>query len=216
MKNGKIISLALSNALILFIAGSIFASCQKRSFQKVGALTKLSAKNDRFVASDHKSLPRFSHFQDPKQIIVYCENTSKRVKICYKDQLTEIINDFNHEHKGLSLDQQEEISSATDYSNVRPVFDNLVNMIKRDSQMKIDLLVQSRREFCKENSKHDLEKCLTQYIEKDTFTVLNSFHGSKKFNGHEYIYFRKQFQELLSVNLKKAKNMIEQSRKTTL
>jgi hypothetical protein len=216
MKTNKNISVALSNAIVLFMAGSLLAGCQKRSFQKIGALTKLSESKGRFIASAKSSIPVFTKFQDPKQIIVYCENTSKRVKICYKDQLTEVLNEFKSEHRSLSLDQQEEISSATDYSNIRPVFDNIVNQVKRDTKNKVDSLVKSRKNFCKENSKHDLTKCLTQYIEKDTFTILNSFHGNKKLNGHEYIYFKKQFKALLNQNLMQAKDSIEQDRNFTL
>ena len=72
----------------------------------------------------------------------------------------------------------------------------------------------SRSEFCEKHSKYDLNKCLTQYIEKDTFTILNQFHAQNKLNGHEYIYFKDQFRKDLESKLQMASEKINLKRKT--
>ena len=46
-------------------------------------------------------------------------------------------------------------------------------------------------------------------LEKDTFTVLNQFHGKHKMNGHEYLFLKKEINKQLKKKLLKAKAFIK-------
>ena len=214
MKLNRIISFTIGNSLFLFIFGALLASCQKKAFQPHGALTKLKNSTGRSIASLHNTVPHFSSYQDPKQIILFCENTTKKVKVCYDKYITETLTEFKKNHPKLRNEQLDNLRETTDFQVVKQNFNEIVAIVMKKNQKNIQSLVNSRSEFCEKHSKYDLNKCLTQYIEKDTFTILNQFHAHNKLNGHEYIYFKDQFRKDLESKLQMASEKINLKRKT--
>ncbi len=213
MKLNKIISFTIGNSLFLFIFGALLASCQKKAYQSHGALTKITTGQSRSIASLHNTVPHFSTYQDPKQIMVYCENTTKKVKVCYDKHITESLTKFKKNHPKLRNDQLDNLRETTNYQVIKQSFKEIVSFIMKSNKKNIQSLVNSRSEFCEKHSKYDLNKCLTQYLEKDTFTILNQFHAKNKLNGHEYIYFKDIFRTELESKFHNASEKINLKRK---
>ncbi len=62
----------------------------------------------------------------------------------------------------------------------------------------LNKLVEKRVSFCKSNASFYMERCLKQYLKKETFEALNSYQSrTSLMNGHEYLYLKKQIEREL-------------------
>lgn len=214
MKYNKIVPFTLFNSFVLLIFASFLASCQKNHFSQTGLLTKWET-NSRSIASVRpKELKKFESFQDPKQIVIFCELNSSKVKSCYKDQFNKVLSKYSKKYPQTKSSSITLIKDSLSYENVRGSFEQIIKQINNKTNKRLSELVMARKVFCEKNSEYYLEKCLTQYIEKDTFSVLNQFHGKNKMNGHEYLYMKTIIKKQINKKLLEAKSKIESKTST--
>ena len=189
MKTEKIVSITMINAFALMIFGSFLSGCQKRTISKTGFYTSLK-NQDRAPASNNK----FNEYQDPKQVYIYCSLNELNPKNCFN----------------LFIDQK--LSQIKDNKVEKPDFEKTKFEVESLNKKILSMILpqikkytKNREQFCEQNSKVYLNRCLHQYVNKESTEVLNSFQNKQSpFNGHEYLYIQKQIEEkmkeLLSVS----------------
>ncbi len=222
MKLDKILTLTITNSLILLIGAVIMGSCQKNEVEKTGLISNWNQEAGRSIASVSDSTPeqalsgqqqrKFEQYQDPKQILVYCKLNSNRPKSCYNNELNKILLSFSKNKDISSTFNLEKIKAHYQFEIVEQQFGQILASINSSLEGDIKKLVENRETFCLKNSSKFVNKCLTQYLNSDTFTVLNSFHSKmkRKMNGHEYLFFKNHIKEQLQAHLKEAQLSIEQ------
>ncbi|MFT6631154.1 MAG: hypothetical protein ACJAS4_001101 [Bacteriovoracaceae bacterium] len=214
MKINKIVTITLFNSFVLLVFASLLASCQKNNFAGHGLLSKWETASRSIASIDPQEIEKFKNFQDTKQIMIFCELNSAKVKSCYKDQFAKLLNRYSKKYPRTKSSSLTLITNKFSYENVKEEFEIILSQIYEKTNPKLDKLVSARKNFCEKNSEYYLEKCLTQYIEKDTFSVLNQFHGQNKMNGHEYLYLKNIIKSKINKKLIKAKITIEKSKST--
>jgi hypothetical protein len=212
MKLNKIVSITLFNSFILLVFASLLASCQKNHFASHGLLSKWETASRSIASVSPQEIAQFKNFQDTKQIIIFCEVNSVKVKSCYNDQFSKVLARYTKKYPRTKSSALSLIKNKFSFENVKNDFQHILKKVAEKTDPQLNKLVEARKKFCEKNSEFYLKKCLTQYMEKDTFTVLNQFHGKNKMNGHEYLYFKKAIKLKINNKLIEAKRTIETSK----
>jgi|TARA_Y100000768_G_C23886967_1_gene638113 hypothetical protein len=189
-------------------------SCEKNEFAAQGLFTNWKApqKISRSIASvkpTDKEVVHIIQYQDPKQILIYCKLNTTKVKACYNIHANQVLNKYKKDYGPFKSVELEHLKQQFSYQDVDQKLQAILKDVEMKTSKKVKKLVTARKNFCQKNSKYFLEKCLTQYLEKDTFTVLNQFHGKHKMNGHEYLFLKKEINKQLKKKLLKAKAFIK-------
>lgn len=203
MKYNKVLSITLTNGLLLLAFASILASCQKKSIHKNGLFSQFEVTDQsRGIASisrnelNSKIAHNFVKFQDPKQITIYCSLNSINVKQCYKRKLNKTLKSFIQTSGAMTKAEFDSLKNTFDFNKTNTHVQKIKQRIKFQLSPKILALVNKRKSFCENNSKINFKRCLNQYVERDTFAVLNAFQMKQaKMNGHEYLYLKKIIQK---------------------
>lgn len=213
MKFQKFISISIINALVLLVTAVTIASCQKKNIHQSGYFTDYQLPmSGRIPASIAPTIKNgFSNKQDSKQIYIYCYQNSLKVQQCYEHHFNQMLNDFVINNSDINSQTINLLREENKFEIVK----QQVELIKQDiiSNMKInfDKLVASRYEFCKINAKKNPDRCMTQYLTRDSLALLNSYQfKNKPMNGHEYIYLKNIIQENLKTELTLSAQKIEQ------
>jgi hypothetical protein len=212
MKYNKLISITLFNSFTLFIFATIAASCEKTTIHSKGMITHNFKEASRSIASVKKATGnvQFTTFQDPKQIIVYCSNNSKRIKQCYNKHFDEIVSRYKNKFGPLEVNQVTLIKDLYQYDKTNNDLKKINTTVKKKLSVNIEKIVKKRESFCKQNSKQFLKKCLGQYLTRDTFTILNKFQfKNEKMNAHEYLYYKNIIENEFNSKLKVSYNLLK-------
>lgn len=217
MKFNKLVSITLCNSFVLLVFASMLASCQKSKFAKVGLFSKWESTPSRSIASVPKIFKKkhqvtFINFQDPKQILIFCHSSSTKVKTCYKDHFNKTLVQFTKSYGPFSAEKIISLKEQFTYELVSETLNTLVSKVLEKTNDKMKKIVMSRKTFCEKNSEYFLKKCLSQYLEKDTFSVLNQFHGKNRMNGQEYLYIKSKIKHNLNKKFIEAKIKIEKNK----
>lgn len=206
--------------LILSIASLlVMGSCSKQSeVPAFGQFSKYKIKSQyRMPASsiDAKStLIKFEKFQDTKQILVHCQLDSKHTRSCYREIFDKRLNAFAKKEGSIKSDALSLIKTVHSFDNVKDLFQGLDNHILSQVNPKIANVVKKRSDFCRENSKENLHKCLNQFVKRDTFMITNSMQREgEAMNGQEYLYVKSMVEHDLKEKLFYAK--VQLKKKTT-
>lgn len=210
MKYPKILSITLANGLGFLIFGSILAGCQKTAISKKGFLTTLVKQTSRVPASTSK---KFEDFQDPKQIYVYCQVNDMNAKRCYERHLKGALNRYIKKTKA-TKDQIANYEKKHSYDQVKGQAHKALAHVFMALGPKINTTVEKRVGFCEENSSLYMERCLNQYLKKETFEILNEYQSANaQINGHEYLFLKDQIKRKLQQKLASANQEIELRKK---
>lgn len=211
MKFNKIISLAVINGLTLLIFASLLASCQKNSIPTKGHFTKFNIvmDNNRSIASSgpEQLISLRKHF-DLKQVYIYCTLNDTNAQKCYQNNLSKIINQYQQKIGTITKEDKKQIFKFANFKSLKHDSENIMSQLIGKMNTHIIQLVNKRENFCRVNSKYYIERCLKQYIESDTMTVLNKYQEYNiDLNGHEYLYLKngikKVFLSKLDTSFKK-------------
>lgn len=203
----------LINSFMLMVFASILASCQRPKYYKSGHLSTFSFQT-RSIASfnDQDLYKNFLTHQDPKQIIIYCKLNSKKPQTCYRIHLKKSLSKFSKRYKNVQVEQLNLLTEQLAYKQQEGILESLTQKILLSEKEHIGKLIHKRKIFCYKNSKKDIERCLKQYLNNDTFSVLNKYQSQNKLNGLEHNYFITKIKSLLQESYEQAKQEIEQSR----
>lgn len=214
MKYPKILSITLANGFGFLVFGSILAGCQKSVIHKTGFFTKISKQNIGRIPASTES--NFSNFQDSKQIYIYCQLNDLKPKACFNRHLSERANEFGLK-RNLASEKLEQIKSENSYDSIEKEVQSSMNKIFMALTPSINKLVEKRIEFCKENATVHMDRCLTQYLKKETFQILNGYQESgNRMNGHEYLFLKNNIESKLVAKLEAALSTIENQQKKKL
>lgn len=196
MKYPKILSLTLANGFGFLIFGSIMAGCQKAVIHHKGFFTSLAKQSPgRMPASSG-----YENRQDPKQIFIYCKVNDVSPKSCYQRHLSESLANFAKQNN-LSVGQLEALKEKHSYSSVELQVDSALKTVSAAISANMGKTVTNRVQFCKEHASR-MEKCLKQYLKKETFQILNAYQESNRsMNGHEYLFLKNHIQANLESKL---------------
>ena len=214
MEYKKLLKLTILNSLCLLVFAGFLSSCQKVKFPRTGHFTKIKtvARTIANKSDDDMFFEKFINFQDPKQIVIYCQLNSQKPEVCYNIHLSETINQFIISSKQNRSAEVKSLKSKLDYKSQVSKLSDLTEKAKNMNALLISTIVTKRKDFCSKNSKKDLEKCLNQYIKRDTFTVLNKYQSKFKLNGLEYLFLKQIINSELKSGLSSAKNEISSKR----
>ncbi|MCO4755179.1 MAG: hypothetical protein KC478_11910 [Bacteriovoracaceae bacterium] len=210
MKYPKILSITLVNGIGFLIFGAILAGCQKTAIHKKGFLTALVKQTSRGPAS---TVAKFEEHQDPKQIYVYCHINDINPKSCYNRHLGESLTQFFKDKK-VPKTQLDTLAAKHKFETVKTDAHKAIDQVFMAITPTINKTVEKRVKFCEANSNLHLDRCLKQYLKKETFEVLNSYQASNKnMNGHEYLFLKDKIQKKLERKLASAQQEIEGKQK---
>ena len=177
------ISFTFCNGLLLLTFASMLASCQKANVKMTGHFSKF--KRVRSIASVTKK----KSF-DPKQIYLYCSINSVDVNACYSRSLKK------HSVKTIK-------SYPAIKFEVNAITEKILSVVKSDISKKVE----NRKMFCMKNSRYYFQKCLTQYVERDSMATLNKYQKSNpEINGYEYIHLKRSIASVYSKQLEEFSN----------
>lgn len=215
MNTRKLMKFAAMNTIGLLIFASLLASCQKEKCPKSGHFTKMknASRTIASISSPNTQKLSFIEFQDPKQIVMFCDLNSKKPETCYSIHFENALLKFTNQNK--SNVKPEQVASLKDemtYENVKNELNGNLEQALSSHQEFVSSLVNKRKSFCYNNSKKDLERCLNQYLKRDTFTVLNQYQNTNNLNGVEYLFLKKKITSELEKNFQLALKDIRSSR----
>ncbi len=197
----------IKKILFIFFTLSLLASCQEGKFVKYGAFTHWSeVTRGPASVNNHSIQEEFIKFQDPNQIAIYCLRESAKPKTCYLDNFNKTISSYESEKGSLGPTNLKIVTETFEFEKVHDKLLLIFESYKAPFKDNIKNLVQQRKSFCMKNAEHDSQRCMTHYLEKDTFQVLNKINSRNKMNGAEYLFIKSNLknhlkQELSSVNL---------------
>lgn len=201
MKTEKIVSITMANAFILMLFGSFLSGCQKKTISKTGFYTNFSVQNRAPASFDE-----FSKLQDPKQVFIYCQLNELNPQKCYNLYINQKINETNKKNL-----------QAPEYANVERQIKQLNNKLISLVLPQIKNSASNREEFCEKNSKFYLNRCLHQYVNKESLEIVNKLQNSQTpFNGHEYLYVQKQIENKMKALLVISEKNINDRKKKAL
>lgn len=201
MKTEKIVSITMLNAFVLMMFGSFLSGCQKKSISKTGFYTTLND-NGRVPASSNE----FKQYQDPKQVYIYCSLNELNPKNCFDHFIDQKVSEL----------KKQDIQKP-DFYQTKSSVESLNNQIISMVLPEIKKVAKERENFCEINSKFYLNRCLNQYVNKESTEVLNRFQDKKTpFNGHEYLYIQKQIEGKMKELLKLSEKSIIARKKKAL
>ena len=162
--------------LSLIVLSLFIVSCQKGQIYKTGYLSSFNIQS-RSIASvgSEQNI-------DAKQILIYCEMTSKNLQDCfYKSAKTYKLNTSKHSfHK-----------TKKELATVAGLYINSINP-------KFEKTVNDRVKFCNKNSLYNFKRCLKLNSIKLTMKILNEEHKNARFNAQEYLYLKKKILNTLN------------------
>lgn len=170
--------------VLFFLSLLIFTtSCQKNHIPNQGHFThyQFEIKGGRTIASVAVS----DQTMDPKQIYLDCKFKSEHeLKNCFEEQLSQRQLTANYEET---------------QTEVEKIADKIVLTLLPE----LNKYAEDRNEFCQKNSTLSFEKCLYQFIEKETIEIANLYQKSHKdLNGQEYLFIKEKisnkYKELLA------------------
>ena len=179
-------------------------SCDSNLYGRSGAFTNwpIATRNP---ASTFPIENQFNNFQDPKQVLIYCHLNSKKEKLCYNDQIQKVLSRFKNSNPSIDPQTYANLISKVSFEEVTKEFNEIKDHILSFSHDDLKALAKKRSQFCNQNSKNEIKKCLTHFLEKDTFTVLNNIQRKYKMNGPEYLYLKQEIQNNLKAKLSSQK-----------
>ena len=226
MHNKRLIKIAITNTMALLVFVGVLASCQKTKFPSAGHFTSLSQKlnlTNRSIASAQEISQielEYKNFQDPKQIVIYCQLNSKKAETCYNIHLEDSVkkflkakahiqSDIKHKHHKTIIQKYSYIDQSEELVKLSKSAMEIINLSLKG-------LIKKRSDFCAKNSKKDLERCLEQYIKRDNIALLNQYQTKNKLNGLEYLYLRNEIKRELKRSLNISYESIESNRKKAI
>ena len=205
MKYAKILSTTLA-------LGTILAGCQKSMINKTGMFTTLGKASGRAPASANT----FEQFQDPKQIYIYCHLNDMSPSNCYKRNLEDSLRTFARKNN-LGPNTMAKLQEENSYAITQEKTNKGLSLVFERIQPSIDKLVEKRVGFCQQNATVNLDRCLKQYLKKETFQVLNAYQDRNAgMNGHEYLFLKNEIETSFLSNLKAAKIRLDGAEKKKL
>lgn len=199
----KIINiLTLTATTMLF-----FVSCSRESeVPAFGQFSKFKSKTQyRMPASTSEAksmLLKFEKFQDTKQILVHCQLDSNHKSSCYREIFNKRLASFAKSIGTVEPEALKLIKTVHSFDNINGQFKGLDSHILEQAYPKISSVVKKRADFCRENAKENLHKCLNQYVKRDTFMITNSLqHQGEAMNGQEYLYVKSKVEHNLKEKL---------------
>lgn len=201
MKVDKIISIAVINGLTLLLFASLLAGCQKTSIHHAGLFTKYTQQNSRTIASATISSDLEKHF-DVKQVYIFCKVNDINVEQCFKKNFEVILKRYEDKNGSLAQGQKDELIRQVNFNQIKTNTEVIAKSMIDKMSTHIGQLVSKRESFCRVNSKFYIKRCLGQYVEKDTMSVLNAYQGhNREMNGHEYLYLKNKIKEKFNTSL---------------
>lgn len=201
MKTEKIVSITMINAFALMLFGSFLSGCQKKSISKTGFYTTLKEQG-RTPASNNE----FDKIQDPKQVYIYCSLNELNPKSCFNLFIEQKISKQNNKEL-----------TKPEFNQVKTEVETLNNQIISMVLPEIKKFTENRESFCEKNSKYYLNRCLHQYVNKESTEVLNKFQNKNvPLNGHEYLYIQKQIEGKMKELLQLSEQYIIDRKKKAL
>ncbi len=197
MKFKRIMSITITNSYLLFIFASLLAGCEKRKIPNTGYFNSknLASRSLASVAPKDKT-SEFLNFQEPQQIMVYCAYNASRIENCYHIHFNKTLQEFIEQAKRKPTPQEiESIKSTYSFKKVNEIFEQRINIIKKELNLKITSHIKKQKNFCDKNSKLNMKRCMEQFVERDTLSVLNNFQFKHKLNGHEYLFIKKTLED---------------------
>jgi hypothetical protein len=192
MKQEKMVTLTLVNGLCLLVFASLLSSCQKSSIKATGHFT--SKLQSRAVAS---SAPGTI---DPRQIFVYCSVSSPDSKSCFSK---------NVEKLG--------VNTLKSYPALKVEVAQVTNSIISGLGESLDQQVEKRRDFCLKNASYFFNKCMSQYVERDSMGTLNAyFKKNPSITGYEYLFLKDSISKAYSAKLQIEMTNIEEFQKKSI
>jgi len=209
MKYPKILSLTMANGLAFLVFGCILAGCQKTAVHKSGLLTALTKSQNSVARSPASAKKSFSDFQDTKQIYIYCQLNDLDPKACYQRHLSASLKEFAGLNRVPASDV-EKFRKDHSFKTAKEKTASAMDEVFNDLGPTLNKLVEKRVSFCKSNASFYMERCLKQYLKKETFEALNAYQSrTTLMNGHEYLYLKKQIEKKLVDKLDHALKSIE-------
>lgn len=205
MKFKSVISLTIINSLLLFVFGSLLASCNKKTLPKTGYFTKIQTPSRSIASSAPEQVELYKEYQDPKQIIIFCSLSSHNYKHCYNKQLKESVSEYIRRTKDLQADASIAIIKFYNFDKVNSQINDQVLHVKSKIDTSVLKLVTRQKKFCKQNSVKNVDRCLKQFKNRDSIAVLNKFQYGNQLNGHEYLYVKNLIEKEYEKKSKQAK-----------
>ena len=139
--------------------------------------------------------------------------TSVKVKQCYKQELNKIVTTYIRKFGPFKPEEIKHIFTQTEYESTKREMNTHTTSIISGMTSKMEHQVMDRREFCIKNSKFYLRRCLNQYLERDSFVLINKFQNQHKgLNGHEYLYLKKTVELTMREKLQNIEDEIKADR----
>jgi hypothetical protein len=203
-----------ADMILVFIVLWSFA-CQKNNIHRTGLFSQWGQTQAKRQIASTNSSESFESFFDFKQVYIYCSiNSVSPMESCYQKQVEIILNQYQTKYGNLSKEQLEEASKRFDLKIVEEQTLSVARDIVTKLESQISKLVEKRESFCKENSKFYRDRCLKQYIETDSLTVLNQFQNNyQNINGHEYLFLKNIIKDDFIAKLNGAKDRLESTEK---
>ena len=202
----------MTNFTILSVFMFLFTACNGADFHSRGYLTTLKTKNfyrmPASVLSSDLTFQKFKQFQDTRQIYVFCKLQKKQVRTesCYQEKFNERLREFAKLNGPLNTNSIQLIKKINSYDYVKDSFELIEKNMSSKLNDSFELAVKKRSDYCRENSKINLHKCMNQYLKRDTFNILNQFQAkNESLNAQEYLYVKNIIEENLSKKLFMAK-----------
>lgn len=202
--------------IVLFTLSALLTSCQKKEIQSHGMFTNYTIKAPkRSIASVkgisfHFSPKNLNSFQDTKQIYIYCSLKSEAPKKCYDKHFETTMTLYKEKFGPFKDNEIALLKDNHDFEHAKNNIETLSAHVIKTLEPKLNHLVNQRVSFCKKNSKYYLKRCLNQYIEKDSFHVLNAYQKSHpSINGPEYLYLKKKISKAFSTHLEQSYQKIK-------
>lgn len=205
--------------LVLLSCFITVACSQQSSVPPKGQFTSININRtlSRMPASTNITnikLKQFEKFQDTKQILVHCQLDSKHASSCYRDIFNKKLTQFTKSIGHIDKESLALIREAHSFEKVRENFKGIDKHLMHLVSPKVDSIVSKRANFCSENSKEDLHRCLNQFVKRDTFTITNKIqHENQAMNGQEYLYVKNLVEHDLKEKLFLSKVRIRKNRK---
>lgn len=213
MKLSKVLCLALINGFVLLIFASMLAGCQQASVHHYGYFTRFAQENNRQIASASPAHSIQKHF-DIKQVYIYCMVNEKNVEQCFDKNFKNILKKYENKSGKFTEIERQKITQEINFKSIQNNTEKLAKTMLKKMDVHIKQLVNRREKFCRTNAKYYIKRCLNQYIEKDTMSVLNSYQvHNREMNGHEYLFLKNKIKNKIHISLSSSFQKLKQKEK---
>jgi len=195
MKFEKFVTMSTFQAFLMFVCAIMIVSCQKKNIHQNGYFSHYSLniqqRSPASISPTPIQIGQFDQTQDSKQIYIYCSQNSLKVRQCYEHHFNQILSDFINTYGALEPEKLISLKEKNRFDIVQSEVQKIQSDILEKLNLKLKSIVSKREEFCGVNSKINPEKCMSQYLERDSLAILNAYqYENKRMNGHEYIYLK--------------------------